>query len=105
MARFVKVASLQQVHERRGMLVTVEGGDIALFKRHGEVYAISNICAHQHFSMLHQGELEGDEVTCPMHGWKYSLCTGIATTGQGKVATYSVKIVGEDVLIGLPDLL
>jgi nitrite reductase/ring-hydroxylating ferredoxin subunit len=105
MARFVKATTLQQVHERRGTLVTIDGEDITIFKREGQLYAVNNICAHQHFSMLHQGEIQGYEVTCPMHGWTYDIRTGQSTTGQGRVASYNVKVVGEDVLVEVPDSL
>jgi len=105
MSDFVKVAKVQQIHEQRTVLVAINGKEIALFKRNGEVFAINNVCAHQHFSMLHEGDIEGFEVTCPMHGWRYDLRTGLSTTGQGKVARYNVSIVGEDVLIEVPDSL
>lgn len=96
---FTKVASLDNLHERRGTLVTVNGKDIALFKHGSSVFAINNVCAHQHFSMLHEGLLDRFEVTCPMHGWKYDIRTGGSTTGQGKVTCYGVKVVGDDVFI------
>ncbi len=105
MPRFIKATTLQQLHERRGTLVNIDGQDIVIFKHHGDVFALSNVCAHQHFSMLHQGEIEGCEVTCPMHGWKYDMKTGKSTTGQGRVATFGVKVAGDEVLIDVPDLI
>ena len=105
MPRFVKVTTIQQVHERRGTLVTIDGEDITIFKRDGQLYAVGNVCAHQHFSMLHQGEIDGFEVTCPMHGWRYDIRTGRSTTGQGKVASYNVKVSGQEVLLEIPDAL
>jgi len=65
------------------------------------VYALNNVCAHQHFSVLHQGEICAKQVSCPMHGWTYSLDSGIATTGNGRVKTYPVKIQGSDVFVGV----
>ena len=94
---FVKIARLSELSERRGKLVRIEDDEIALFKIDGTVYAINNVCAHQHFSALHQGELHALEVTCPMHGWTYSLETGKAVSGSGCVKTYRVKVVGENV--------
>ena len=103
MEKFIKVAMLNEIHENHGKYVVVNGIEIAIFKRNGSLYAINNVCAHQHFSMLHEGELKDLTVTCPMHGWTYDLQTGTSTTGQGKVATYPIKSEGEHILIAVPD--
>lgn len=101
MNEFVIAARLSELNERQGTFIRIEGEEIALFKIDGTIYAINNVCAHQHFSMLHQGELNGLEITCPMHGWTYSLETGKAIEGSGCVKTYEVKVVGESVLLRL----
>ncbi len=100
---FVKAATISQLHEKRGKLVTINEVDIALFLRDGKIFALNNVCAHQHFSLLHQGAIEGLTVTCPMHGWTYDLTTGKSTTGQGRVPCYNVKVVGDDVLVEITD--
>ena len=41
----------------------------------GKFYAISNSCIHKG-GPLSKGYLEGDIVTCPWHGWKYSIRNG-----------------------------
>ena len=102
MPGFVNIGPLHQVREGCGALVHCAGLDIALFKREGSFFAINNVCAHQHFSMLHKGQSEGFRVTCPMHGWTYDLRTGKATTGEGSVASYPVRIEGENLFIELP---
>jgi len=99
MMEFVKIAQVDRLHSKRGILVEVNGEDIVLFRRGGEVYAISNVCAHQHFSKLHDGNATETEVTCPMHGWSYDIRTGGATSGQGRVRSFPVKILGNDVFI------
>jgi len=102
-AEFVKVARLDDLHEQRGKLVMVDGEDIALFKRNGAVYALHNVCSHQHFSKLHDGIVEGSHVTCPMHGWTYDMTTGKATNGSGKVRRFNVMIKDNDVYVQRPD--
>ena len=103
MPRSVKATTTKNVFERCGTLVHIEGNDIAIFKRDAKYFAISNVCAHQHFSLLYKGRLDGLTVECPMHGWIYELETGKALTGNGKVATYPLRIEGDDILIELPD--
>jgi NAD(P)H-dependent nitrite reductase small subunit len=96
---FVKVARASEIFERKAKLIKVDDEDIALWRVDGKLYAINNVCAHQHFSALHQGELDGLKVTCPMHGWTYSLETGKAEVGSGKVKTYQVRVEGENVFL------
>ena len=54
-------------------------------------------------SALHEGILNGYELTCPMHGWTFDLTTGQPTAGGGKLKRYVVKVVGNDVLMEAPD--
>ena len=98
---FVKVGKTSAFPEGRSRRIKVGDDEVALWHVRGKFYAINNVCAHQHFAMLHQGILEGLTVTCPMHGWTFSLETGRATVGSGKVRTYAVKVVGEDVWVAV----
>lgn len=103
MPEFVKVAVVSEIRGPGGTLVHVRGRDIAVFRFNGEFLAVNNVCAHQHFSMLHKGAVENCTVTCPMHGWVYDLRTGRAISGEGRVARYAVRVEGADVLLELPD--
>jgi NAD(P)H-dependent nitrite reductase small subunit len=96
---FINVGKRSAFPEGRGKRIKVGDDEVALWHVHGKFYAINNVCAHQHFALLHQGMLEGLTVTCPMHGWTFSLETGKAMTGSGRVRTYPVKVVGEDVWV------
>ena len=98
-AAFVKVEKVPAGPEGRSKRVKVGDQEIALWHVQGKFYAIDNVCAHQHFAMLHQGILEGLTVACPMHGWTFSLETGRATIGNGKLKTYAVKVVGDFVWV------
>ena len=99
---FIRVTRLSAIPEGKALKVTVAGTDIALWRVRGRIYAIGNVCSHQHFSELHHGSLAGLTVTCPMHGWTYSLETGIAVAGNGRVATYRVRTEGDDVYVEQP---
>jgi NAD(P)H-dependent nitrite reductase small subunit len=99
---FIRVARMADLKDKRGTLVRVEGEEVALWRVEGKVYAINNVCPHQHFSMLHQGSLDGLHVTCPMHGWSFSLEDGRAQSGNGRAKVYRVKQEGDVVLIEKP---
>ena len=82
-------------------IVNANGTDIALFNVDGEFFAISNICLHRG-GPLGEGFVEGDVVTCPWHGWRYNVKTGAnAMIPSQKVASYQVKIEGNNILVAL----
>jgi len=73
-------------------LVTVDGEDVALFRRGGEIFAIGNTCPHQGGS-LSDGFIEGDIVICPLHGWEFDVRSGTCMTIPGEsVPRYVVTV-------------
>jgi len=94
-----RIAAVQDLKEKKGFLTKIKGEEISVFKIGGEFFAIGNVCPHQHFSKLHDGEVRDFTVTCPMHGWTYDLRTGTSTNGNGKVKTYEVEIRRDEVFI------
>ncbi len=99
---FVKAARRSDLREGRPTVVRIEGEDIVLWPVDGTIYAINNVCPHQHFAMLHQGIRDGLHLTCPMHGWTFSLVDGHPVTGNGHAKTYQVKVEGDDVYVERP---
>lgn len=82
--------------QSRAFSITDEHGDkveIALFNLNGTFHAISNVCIHQG-GPLSKGTLEGSIVTCPWHGWKYSIENGKSPhKGGDSVNSYPVRLV------------
>ncbi|MDH4069978.1 MAG: Rieske 2Fe-2S domain-containing protein [Ignavibacteria bacterium] len=104
MPRFAAVATTGQIPAERCRLVTVDDEEIALWHLgDGRFCAIRNSCPHQHFSKLHEGTLEGEMLSCPMHGWTFSLVDGSEKEGRGKAKVYPVQVEGDQILIGKPD--
>jgi nitrite reductase (NADH) small subunit len=65
----------------------------------GSITAMDNICLHRG-GPLGQGVIEGDKIVCPWHGWQFNATTGEAAHNPAaKVATYPIKVEGDDVLI------
>jgi nitrite reductase/ring-hydroxylating ferredoxin subunit len=86
------IARVKDLKENKGFLVKVDGEEISLFKIGRDIFAIGNVCPHQHFSKLHEGEVTGFNLTCPMHGWTYDLRSGKSTNANGCVKTFPVEI-------------
>ena len=73
-------------------LVVVRGMDVALFRRGEEIFAIGNECAHKGGNLC-DGRVEGDIVTCPLHGWEFDLRSGVCMTIPGEtVPRFAVTV-------------
>lgn len=97
---YTNVLDAGELTSRRMKRVMVEGADIALFYDGGRMFAVQNDCPHQHFSMLHEGELKDCRITCPMHGWTFDLKTGRAVVGSGRLKRYAVEVADGRIWIG-----
>lgn len=77
-------------------------GDVELcIARIGDrVHALRDSCPHRG-AELSAGLLEGDEVICPWHGWRYSVVDGECSTlpGSCPATRFEVKIEGDMVLV------
>ena len=60
----------------------VAGKPVALANVGGKFYAITNTCLHRG-GPLGQGQLQGNVVTCPWHGWQFDVTTGKAVMNPG----------------------
>jgi len=98
---FVKVANASELKPGQGRAVAANGVEIALFNVDGNFYAIDNTCSHRG-GPLGEGVLDGDIVTCPWHGWRYSVKTGVsAVMPSVSVKSFEVKVEGDDVLVNV----
>ncbi len=99
---YVKVAKTNEIKEGECRTVECNGGQIAVFNINGEFFAIDNICPHKG-GPLGDGTLDDDVVTCPWHGWKFSVKTGVSPVfPTAKVRKYAVKVDGEDIFVDVP---
>jgi ferredoxin-nitrite reductase len=68
-----------EIAEGSAKLVRTKGEEMAVFRSNGQLYGIQNICPHEG-GQLCKGWLEGEEVVCPLHGYKFHLKTGACST-------------------------
>jgi len=72
--------------------------DLAVARVGEEFFALSNVCRHA-FGPLGEGFVEGYEVMCPWHGWRYDLRTGTTDHPNADVATYPVEVRAGEVFV------
>ena len=82
--------------------IYADGLPIALANVAGTIYAFGDSCRHEG-GPLSSGVLIGDTVTCPWHGWTYSVRTGksIVPPVGLRVPVYPVRVEGDDVIISI----
>ncbi|MEN8193992.1 MAG: Rieske (2Fe-2S) protein [Bacteroidota bacterium] len=96
---FEKVCSVSDLQEKIGKRFMINDVDVALFKVDGEIYALNNICPHQHASIIYDGFVEEGCVICPAHGWEFNLKDGKMHTGGSGLDSYEVKIIDDDIYV------
>lgn len=116
--KYQKVGTVDDIDPGKGMGVTVDGIEIAVFNVDGEFYAISNRCAHQQAPLCKAGErkihaehcwteerggldTDAGSVYCPWHLWEWDLETGRNPITDKRIGTFDVKVDGEDLLVGI----
>lgn len=98
---FVKVAAVSELPPGDMKVVDVGDEQILLVNVDGAVHACDDICSHAYAS-LSEGDLDGVEVECPLHGAVFNVATGKALTPPAVDAlrTFAVRVDGDDILVG-----
>ena len=100
---FIRVCSLSELHSVGGKRIVLEDDqEVAIFKVDGELFAVGNICPHQHAPVIYDGYVEDCTVACPLHGWTYDLRTGAPIIGGARLRTFTVRAEGNDVMLEKP---
>ena len=112
-----EVALLADIPNRGGLLVSVGGLEIGLFRIGTAVRAWRNHCPHMAApvcrgavagTMLASAVYEytpgrdGEVLQCPWHGWEFDLKSGVGLYDpyhHERVATYEVKREGDDIVL------
>ncbi len=101
MAQWVKLTDLDQAPPvGRGWPYETEAGDIAMFNVDGEFFAIAGDCPHQG-APLGMGQLSGTLVTCPGHGLRYDVVTGLKPGSDRGVQTYPLEVRDDGIFVGI----
>jgi 3-phenylpropionate/trans-cinnamate dioxygenase ferredoxin component len=94
---YTRICSLQELKNNKGQRFIIDEIEIAIFKIEANIYALSNICPHQHTKMIYDGFIEKGCVVCPVHGWMFDLRTGNTPEGGKGLTSYETKIMNDNV--------
>ena len=77
MSAYQKVCELADLRTGEARAVEVEGVEVALVRTDDEVFAVRDECSHAAIP-LSEGDVEGCEIECWLHGSRFDLRTGKA---------------------------
>ena len=96
---FVVASTLGELWSGEMRGVSVGGQPVLLVHVDGCVVAFQDACAHQR-ARLSEGRLEGREIVCPAHEWRYDARTGIGTNPpNARLRPLAVRVEGELILV------
>jgi 3-phenylpropionate/trans-cinnamate dioxygenase ferredoxin subunit len=103
---FVRACAVADVADGSAVRVEVDGLDVAIVRSGEDFYAIEDECSHAAVA-LSEGDVEGCEIECWMHGSRFDLRTGkpLGPPATEPVPVFPVQIAGDDVLVDLDDSL
>jgi len=100
----VAVCRLDELPDVGAAKADIYGQPVAIVHTEdGDVYAIDDICSHANVS-LSEGELEGCQLECWLHGSRFDVRTGAPSglPATEPVATFPVTIEDGEVFVSVP---
>jgi 3-phenylpropionate/trans-cinnamate dioxygenase ferredoxin subunit len=100
---WVFVMEEKKLQENSITLVLPKGLAVLLIKKDGQIYAISNKCAHMGCGMG-GGVLKDYAFQCPCHDWRYDIRTGeFLDAREIKIPTYQWRSVDGKIYIKIEE--
>lgn len=100
---YIAIAGIDDLNDGERLFVEIDDQELVVFNIAGEYFAIGDVCTHDN-GPLGEGDIEGFDVVCPRHGARFDIRTGKANTLPAVVdiPAYPVRIVGDQIEIGIP---
>ncbi len=100
MGDFVRACAVSEVADGSALPVTLGGVEVAVVRSGDEFYAIQDECSHAAIP-LSEGDVEGCEIECWLHGSRFDLRTGkvINLPATEPVPVYPCTVAGDDVVV------
>ena len=97
---FQRACGTADVASGAALAVDVDGTEVAVVRDGDDWYAIDDECSHASIP-LSEGDVEGCEIECWLHGSRFDLRTGKPSgpPATEPVAVYAVRVEGDDVLV------
>jgi sulfite reductase beta subunit-like hemoprotein/nitrite reductase/ring-hydroxylating ferredoxin subunit len=101
---WVSVAKATEMAPETARVVRVAGLELALVQTTAGLFAMDNTCPHSG-GPLGEGLVQGNTVTCPLHGWQFDCKSGKCLTEKRPAQQrYAVTIEKDQILVEVPDV-
>ncbi len=95
--------TLDSLLEGKAVKFELDGKEIAVFKSGEKVFAVDAKCPHRGGPLDDCEVEESLRITCPWHGWDFSLETGKSDDYPAQIRCYTVHVSGNTVIISSPE--
>ncbi len=96
---FVEAADLNELKDKKRIVIEVSGRKIILFYLHGDIFAVDAECPHRG-GALDEGDFHDEEITCPLHCFMFNVKSGMCLNFPNyKAKTYAVERDGERIKV------
>lgn len=96
---YVFVGLVDDIPEKRAMIVELGDERVAVFRYDGKVSAVSNVCQHQN-GPLGEGRVIDGLITCPWHGFQYCPADGKSPEPfRERIPTFEVRVEASKVFV------
>ena len=97
----IEVANTAEIPLGRVKAYSVNGHTIAIYHTEEGWFATDNTCPHRG-GPLAEGDLIGNEITCPWHLWGFDVATGRCPGNpEVRVAAHEVRVENDRILVRL----
>ncbi len=100
---FIRLCKVEELKEKQGKRFTVNDIEVAIFNVDGNIYALQNLCPHQHAPIIYDGFIEDCKVVCPAHGWEFNLKDGKLNNNRKGLDSYKVIVNEGNVYVKVTD--
>ena len=98
---FIEIAHASELPVGRSKAYDVNGRKIALYHTSEGFFATDNVCPHRG-GPLAEGDLIGNEITCPWHLWGFDIASGLcAGNPEIRVIAHEVRVEDGRILVRL----
>jgi len=99
----VRVGSVADVSPGSALRISIDGVPVAVWRVGDGFYAMEDVCPHSGHT-LHDGELRGCVVVCPLHGWDFDVRTGFrpGNADGWPIPCFRVVVEGDALFLETP---